>query len=218
MNFEYEPYHIGSKFKFYVDKAKLVSKLQNYYEEEIEEYEVNPNVFNTGSLISPVMTVLVKEADKVFIQLNLLTNALNVIGNEPTKVYDSFKILIEALPNVGYDLKSTFSFYEIISSIILNLEKEINPKKIFEKFTTSKFTSIYNISDITVSHIKFSNQFILEEGGERFELEIYPNLTNPEHSIILKILSRKHELSGIKEFHQNIDNLINDFYQKLIEE
>ncbi len=218
MKIEYEPYHIGSKIKFYVDKITLISKLQNYYNGKFEDYEVNPNPFNRESFLIPTITILSNDIDKIFIQVNLSGNALNIIGNEPKTVYKAFETLLESLREVGYDLKSTFSFYEIITNIILTLEIEINPKDIFKKITLPKFTQIHNISDIMVNQIKFSNRFTLAESEERFEMEIYPNLTNPEHSIRLRILNRKLDPDKIKEVHNNIEDFIKDFYQKLLKD
>ena len=121
MKFEYEPYHIGSKIKFYVDKANLISKLQNFYREKMSEYEINPNVFSRENILAPTITVMANDIDNVFIQFNLSGNALNVIGNEPNNVYNSYETLINTLPEIGYDLKSTFSFYEIITNIRLSV-------------------------------------------------------------------------------------------------
>ncbi len=100
----------------------------------------------------------------------------------------------------------------------MTLENNIKRKEIFKKITPPKFTQIHNISDIMVNQIKFYNHFTLAESEERFEMEIYPNLTNPEHSIRLRILNRKVHHDKIKEVHKNNEDFIKDFYQKLLKD
>ncbi|MFX1503467.1 MAG: hypothetical protein ACFFDH_21065 [Promethearchaeota archaeon] len=218
MEFEYEPYHIGSKIKFYVPKESLILKLQDHYEKNYMDFQVVPIVFNRDSVLAPVITLLSNDEDKVFIQLNLSGNALNVIGAKPDKVYNSFENMLNSLTEVGFDLNSTFSFYEIISNIILFLDNNIKPKTIFENITTQKFSQLNDISNIMVNHIKLSNQFTLGEDVERFEMEIYPNLTNPERSIKLRILNRYIDYRKIKKFHYNMEDFIDEIYRKLVGE
>ncbi|MFX1339952.1 MAG: hypothetical protein ACFFDK_15175, partial [Promethearchaeota archaeon] len=119
----YEPFHIGSKFIYYVDKAHLLAKLYEYYVTNKDKgFELYSDIPRGDQPFLPILNILSNPKEKLTLQMNLTANALNVIGNDPKKVVEFFIKLMRNLPDLGFELDSTFTFYEILTNIILLLD------------------------------------------------------------------------------------------------
>ncbi|TXT61578.1 MAG: hypothetical protein BAJALOKI2v1_20031 [Promethearchaeota archaeon] len=214
----YEPFHIGSKFLYYVDKGHLLGKIYEYYETNLDEgFELNSNILRGEQSFLPIFNILNNPKKKLTLQMNTSANALNVIGNEPKEVIGFFKKLMKNLPNLGFELDSTFVFYEIITNIIILLDDgEIKPKEIFKKLSSNLFSGIQNLPNLSVNHIRFSDSLIARESDERFNLEILPNRTSPNKRIILKILKRVNNYEELIQFYEGFKSLIKKIYQELV--
>lgn len=214
----YEPFHIGSKFKYYVDKGHLLAKLYDYYEANMEEgFELNPNILKGDGSFTPVLNIITNPKEKITIQMNLSSNALNVIGNDTKKTVDLFIKLMKSLPDLGFEINSTFSFYEIITNVILLLETEVeSPNEIFGKFSSNIFDNIEDLPNLKVNHIRFSDEMISKETEERFNLEILPNRTSPKKRIIFKILKRVKNYELLFQFQEKLEVLIKSIFEQLV--
>jgi hypothetical protein len=216
----YEPFHIGSKIIYYVDRRILINKIYNYYEEKNKEenniFDLNKEIVEREVVISPKINIVTNKENKTNVQMNYVSDALNVTGTEPPYVYEIFEDLMGKLPSLGFELESTFAYYEVISSVILLIEKDA--KDIFDKFSPNLFSEIDYIPEIRVNYIKFSDSFIEGANQERFQLEVLPNRTSPTKRLILRILNRFFKLEEVKPFIDNFNNLINDIYHKLGDE
>ena len=214
----YEPFHIGSKFIYYVDKGYVIGKLYDYYERNKKTgFNLNKDVLKGDKLLSPFLDIITNPEEKLLIQMNLSANALNVIGDKPEKVINLFIELMGILPDLGFELDSTFTFYEILTNIILLLEPEDKrPNEIFHKFSSNLFTKLDDIPDLKVNHIKFSSELIPKENDERFNLEIFPNQTSPDKRIILKILKRVKDYNELIPFQKRLEKLIKNIYAQMV--
>lgn len=214
----YEPFHIGSKFIYYVDKAHLLGKLYEYYENNMEEgFKLNADVLKGDQSFLPIFNIITNPKEKLTLQMNLSSNALNVIGNDPNKVVAFFIKLMNNLPELGFELDSTFKFYEIITNIILLLEAEDKSSgEIFNKFSSNLFENLEIIPSLKVNHIRFSDELVSKENDEIFNLEILPNRTSPNKRIILKILKRSKNYNELTQFQKELDNLIKNIYEQLV--
>lgn len=213
----YEPFHIGSKIRYYVDLGHLIAKLYDHFEENPKEnFETNENILSRDKFFSPLFNILTNKKEKMTIQLSYTANALNVIGNKPENVIDLFLDLMDILPSLGFELESTFSFYEIITNIILFIDG-ITPSEIFENLTSKKLSEINYIPDLNINFLRFTDKFNPMEDEERFQLELVPNRTNPNKSIILRILNRSLDYNKLKKFQENLENIIKEVYNKLVD-
>ncbi len=214
----YEPFHVGSKFRYYVDNL-ILAKLYEYYEKnKKKDFELNSDILSGDKYISPILNIITNKKEKLTIQLNLSANALNFIGNEPEMVIELFTELLDKLPELGFELKSTFSFYEIITNIIIKLEEQDKkPSEIFEKFSSLALTELNHIPDLGINYIRFSNKLVQMDDDERFNLEVSPNRTSPDKRIILKILNRSNDYKKIIEFQKNLEESIKEIFNKLVE-
>ena len=214
----YEPFHVGSKFRYYVDNL-ILAKLYEYYEKnKKKDFELNSDILSGDKYISPILNIITNKKEKLTIQLNLSANALNFVGNEPEMVIELFNDLLDNLPELGFELKSTFSFYEIITNVIVKLEEQDKkPSEIFEKFSSNTLTGLNHIPDLGINYIRFSNKLVQMDDDERFNLEVSPNRTSPDKRIILKILNRSNDYNKIIEFQKNLEGTIKEIFNKLVE-
>lgn len=214
----YEPFHIGSKFRYYVDNL-ILAKLYEYYEKnKKKDFELNSDILSGDKYISPIINIITNKKEKLTIQLNLSANALNYIGNEPERVVELFMELLEKLPELGFELKATFSFYEILTNVIIKLEEQDKkPNEIFEKFSSNILTDLKNVPDLGINYIRFTNKLVQVDDDERFNLEVSPNRTSPDKRIILKILNRSNDYKKIIEFQKNLEESIKEIFNKLVE-
>ena len=213
----YEPYHIGSKIASIVNIRSLATKIFEYFEQmDSDEYEINYEIFGRESILNPIINILTKIKEKTSVQLNLPVAALNVVGNKPSHVYELSKELVEILPDLGFELDSTFLFYEIITNIHFKVNKE--PINLFKKFSCDKFSEIEGMPEMHVNYIKFSDVFVPKEDDERFQIEFVPNPTSPSKRIILKMLWRFKNYSDLENFHKDLNELIENIFNKLIED
>jgi len=214
----YEPFHIGSKLMYYVDKGHLLAKLYEYYEANIEEgFELNPNILKGVGSFTPVLNIITNPKEKITIQMNLSSNALNVIGNDTKKTVELFIKLMRSLPDLGFEIGSTFSFYEIITNVILLLETEAeSPNEIFGKFSSNIFDNIEVLPNLKVNYIRFSDEMISKETEERFNLEILPNRTSPKKRIIFKILKRVKNYELLIQFQEKLEVIIKKIFEQLV--
>ena len=217
----YEPYHIGSKILYYADKQVLISRILEYYKKKNEDFEedkykIRNNVVYREALLESILTILIDDIDDLIVQLNLPSNALNVIGNNPKKVHKFFNELSDFLPNVGFNLESTFSFFEVITNIVVLLEEDINPKNIFQDFINPNYSQIYKSKDLFINFVRYSTEFTPQESGERFQIEFKPHLTSPNNRIMIKILNRSKNIEDIKNFENNLEDIIKDISTKFM--
>jgi len=214
----YEPFHVGSKFRYYVDNL-ILAKLYEYYEKnKKKDFELNSDILSGDKYISPILNIITNKKEKLTIQLNLSSNALNFVGNEPEMVIELFNDLLDNLPELGFELKSTFSFYEILTNVIVKLEEQDKkPSEIFEKFSSNTLTKLNHIPDLGINYIRFSNKLVQVDDDERFNLEVSPNRTSPDKRIILKILNRSNDYNKIIEFQKNLEGTIKEIFNKLVE-
>lgn len=215
----YEPFHIGSKLRYYVDPNHILAKLYNKFEEmNLSNFILNPDVLSGDKLISPFLTIITNPEEKLTIQLNLSANALNVIGDEPKKVVELFLKLLNQLPGLGFELDSTFSFFEIITSIILNLEDEvIKPQELFENFSIKIPQISKETPELIVSFIRFSDTLVHKEDDNRVIVEIIPNRTSPNKRIILKIQNRTRDYSKLIKFQKKLEDYIELIFKNLVD-
>ncbi len=215
----YEPFHIGSKLIYYVDKGQLISKLYDHYEDnKMSGYKLNQDVLKGDRIFSPLIDIMTNPEEKLTLQMNLSANALNVIGNDSEKVINLFIELMKILPDLGFEIDSTFTFYEILTNVILLLEPEDKrPNEIFAKFSSNLFTNLEDIPGLKVNHIRFSSEFIPKENDERFNLEMYPNQTSPDKRIILRVLNRVKDYNKLIPFQEKLVTLINNIYNQMVE-
>ncbi len=215
----YEPFHIGSKLIYYVDKGQLISKLYDHYKDnEMSGFILNQDLLKGDKVFSPLIYIITSPEEKLTLQMNLSANALNIIGNDPESVIKVLIKLMKKLPDLGFELESTFTYYEILTNIILLLEPEDKrPDEIFAKFSSNLFTNLEEIPDLKVNHIRFSNELISKENDERFSLEIYPNQTSPDKRIILRVLKRVKDHNELISFQKMLVDLIKNIYNQMVE-
>ena len=99
----YEPFHIGSKFIYYVNRSALMSKIYDYYESINQKkdealFDLNKEVIEKDIVISPKLNIVTKRKTKTSIQINFGADALNVVGNNfRTKIvqYDGIEGIYE---------------------------------------------------------------------------------------------------------------------------
>ncbi len=210
----YDLYHIGTKLNKIVNldtlKEKLIIVLKDrgyYIKEKTESLTLEPII-----LSSTISIIALK--GRVKVQINYLANALNVISESPENTFEIFEELISIVQELDYDTNSIINFYEILCEIIVKTKKPT--QEIMNKILKVKSSIIEELGhEINNKGLKLGYES--QDKKELFDLLLEPNPLNPKESLHIKIVFRTFDRDKLKNFHNEIEKVIEDVL-KFVEE